>query len=187
MFAIMPPPDLSSRIHNERINFAEEYNFVRALKPPVHITLFDPFEIPVTAIPAFEKEMASIQKWADKQTPFEIKLNNFGFFDNPKNPVLYIDTALNEALKELHRGFINELKKYLPIEKKKSGYKPHITIGYRDINPEVFPTIKLAYSKKRFKASFNCNAFYLWKHNRQNWQVLKEYSFKNINNQLSLF
>ena len=187
MFAIMPPPELAAKIHNERMNFAEQYKFIKGLKPPVHITLFEPFNMPLLEATEFESNISRLQAWADRQTPFGIELNNYNFFDNTLHPVIFIDVIRSEQLAELHHSFIKELRKYRDIEKQKNTYKPHITIGYRDIDPRVFPMIREEYSKKRFRASFNCNAFYLWKHNGNNWQVQKEFRLNGIKDQLALF
>ncbi len=187
MFAIVPPPELAAEIHTVRVLFAEKYGFEKALKPPVHITLFQPFEIPVSQVKEFEKKISKIQDWADHEIPFTIDLNNYDYFDNKLSPVLFIDVIRSLQLIKFHKGFVNEMKKYPEVEIQKSQYKPHITIGYRDVDPNVFPVIKAAYSKKTFKASFECKAFYLWKHDRQNWQILKEFGLNGTNNQLALF
>ncbi len=180
MFAIMPPPDLSARIHNERLAFAEQYKFVKALKPPVHITLYPPFQIRIADVSAFEEQISKIQNWASSKAPFYIELNNYGYFENFRSPVLYIDVLRSVQLIELHTDFLKELEKYIDVKKKNDRYNPHITIGYRDIDPGVFPAIKTAYSKRVFKATFPCSTFHLWKHDGQNWQVLLAYRLKGI-------
>lgn len=187
MFAIMPPPDLAAKIHNERLNFAEEFKFVKALKPPVHITLYPPFKIPISLAPGFENAIKHLQHWADKQVTFDIQLKDYEFFKNKYKPVVYIQVTKNELLNTLNKSFLIELAHYLQIEKSKVPFKPHFTIGYRDVDPEVFPAIMDAYSKRLFSGHFICNSIYLWKHNRENWQVLHEFPLRNIKVQQSLF
>ncbi len=183
----MPPPELSAIIHNERLIFSKNFNTLEALKPPVHITLFPPFKIISSHAKEFERNILNIQDWAEHEIAFNIHLNNYNYFDNRNKPVLFIEVVRNEQLLKLHKGFRKELKKYLVLKEQKSQFKPHITIGYRDISPEVFPAIKAAYSQRGFNASFNCNAFHLWKHNGQHWTIVVQYLLKGINNQLSLF
>ena len=187
MFAIMPPPELAAKIHNERLNFADEYKFVKALKPPVHITLYPPFPVPVTKAASFEQEAKALQKWADRHAPFDIELRDFNFFSNTRNPVIYIDVIKSEMLKELHSSFLIELKEYMEIERSKDAYKPHFTIGYSDVDPKVLPTIREAYSKRWFREQFRCGSVYLWNHDGKNWQVLQEYALTNVQEQQSLF
>lgn len=187
MFAIMPPPDLAAKIHIERLNFAEEFKFMKGLKPPVHITLFPPFKVPISETSDFEKEIKQLQRWADKQTTFDIQLQDYGFFQNKNNPVVYISIAKNELLNALNKSFLIELLNYPLIERKKVSFNPHFTIGYRDVAPEVFPTIMDAYSKRHFNDQFTCTSICLWKHNGQNWQILEEFPLRNIIAQQSLF
>ncbi len=183
MFAIMPPPELASRIDNERKIFSENYKCHRALKPPVHITLFEPFKNE----PGFEDEITGLQQWAGAQRPFSIELKNFNFFRNRNSPVVYIDVVKNEHLTRLHRSFLTELHQYLEMERNKSQYSPHITIGYRDVPPAIFPEIIKNYSKRPFSASFEVNTVYLWKHDTRNWQVVREFTFGKPQVQASLF
>ena len=171
MFAIMPPQKLSARIDDERRNFAEKYKCVRALKQPVHITLFDPFK----AYDDVEKEMAKLQTWADRQKPFEVELKNYNYFRHSTKPVIYIDVVKNEQLSAMHLSFLHELDKHMPLEAMTNKYTPHITIGYRDIPVEIFPDIMHDYSKRRFSASFEVSTVYFWKHNGLNWQIQKEF------------
>lgn len=187
MFAIMPSSELAEKIHNERINFAEEFGYVKGLKPPVHITLYEPFQIPSSETSTFETGIRSIQKWADTQQSFEIELKNFNYFDHGLHPVVYIDVVRNNELKALHSGFVKELKRYIEMKKQRDTYRPHITIGYRDIPVQAFKAIREVYSKKRFSAAFNCRSFYLWKHDGKNWQVKHEFLLNGIKEQMSLF
>ena len=173
MFALMPPRELALRIEAERLRFAEKYNCVKALKPPVHITLFNPFKSPTD----IEHKFTKIQQWATLQTPFSIELINYNFFANPVSPVVYIDVAQNENLKILHKQFLKQLRNYIEIQAQSNKYKPHFTIGYRDISANVFPAIVKEYSSLRFSASFVCDCIFLWKHNGVNWQIQNEFGF----------
>lgn len=190
LFAIMPPEKLSKEIHDERLTFAEEYGFVAALKSPVHITLFPPFKIPVAENTAFESHVSNMQNWADSQHSLTIELQNFNFFDNYGYPVLFIDVLKSPELVKLRSSFLKELDNYPWIEKSTLPFKPHITIGYRDIDQAVFPTIREVYARRKFKAQFDCNAIYLWKHDGKQWQVFKTFCLngqEEQEEQLSLF
>jgi 2'-5' RNA ligase len=187
MFAIMPPQSLSSEINDRRVDFFKKYKFTTALKPPVHITLFDPIEIAADEAPEFERRMDFLQRWAERQRRFQIRLQNYNFFSNPRRPVVYIDVLKNLHLKQLQARFLDELKKYTGIARRRAAYKPHVTIAYRDVEPEAFPAIKEDYNQQNFQASFECNTFFLWRHNRNNWQIVKEFRLNGKEEQLSLF
>jgi 2'-5' RNA ligase len=187
MFAVMPPEELAGKIHNERLNFSGTYGFVKALKPPVHITLYEPFKLTLAEASPFEKSISALQAWADRKAPFRIELKDYNYFDNTLHPVLYIDVVKNEALKELQSGLRTELKQYIRVEKRNNTYHPHVTVGYRDVKPEIFPAIRVDYSRRRFRETFECSSFFLWKHMNGNWQVFREFAFNNTREQLSFF
>jgi 2'-5' RNA ligase len=139
MFAIVPPAGLAKEIDVVRHQFAENFKCYKALKPPVHITLFPPFK----TTDDIEQRILALQKWVRHQMPFSLELSNFNFFENRLKPVLYIEVVRIEALKNLHSGFLRQIRNYLPsLEIDKSIYRPHFTIGYRDILPGMMPEIK---------------------------------------------
>ncbi len=175
MFALMPPDDVSLKMDLIRKDFSERFHFYKALKPPVHITLFDPFKIPTELSWPFEQYVSQLQYWAAGQSPFNIYLYNFNFFDNPLHPVVYIDVVKSSCIISFHSSFIKELEKYHLSYGRSGTYKPHVTIGYRDVTPEAFHGIKEYYSKQTFTGSFTCRTFYLWKHDGTNWRVVRTY------------
>jgi 2'-5' RNA ligase len=187
MFAFMPPDELSGVLHSIREDFAQTFKFKKGLKPPVHITLLPPFRIPAKYAEAFEQYIASMQRWASTQSPFNIYLYNYNFFNNPEHPVVYVDVVNSLPVKKFHSYFIEQLNKYKPISNTTASFKPQVTIGYRDITPAAFPTIRSYYSNQTFNSSFTCNTFYLWKHNGTNWEVVKTYILDGKNEQLTLF
>lgn len=168
MLAIMPPFPLEARISEERITFAEKYNCKKALKPPVHITLCEPFKFESVA----EERIKGLLRWAEKQAPIDIELRNYNFFKNPQYPVIYIDVVKNDPLNSFRKKLIEQVKHYIPIEAKANSFSPHFTIGYRDVSPKIFPAIMEEYSKKRFQGSFTFDTIYFWKHNGTNWETL---------------
>jgi 2'-5' RNA ligase len=187
MFAIMPPSRISRTIHGKRVEFFQRYKFRKALKPPVHIALLDPFFIPQEYSGSFEKGISHIQDWASNQCPFGIDLHNYNFFDNPRQPVVFIDVVKSEQLANFHCRFTEQLAKYKIKTAGPRSYKPHVTIGYRDVDPGVFHEIKKYYSAQTFDSTFDCNNFYLWKYNGDNWQVIKTYTLSANETQLTLF
>ncbi len=173
MFAIVPPPGLSERIHKERILFAENYNCKKALKPPVHITLYPPF----SAVENFITSISALDAWAGRQHGFDIQLKNFGFF-NKRSPVIYIDVVRSAPLKAFQKDFTAQLGQYMPVTGTGEDYKPHITIGYRDIPRHAFPSIVNKYTHLQFHASFFADAFQLWKHDGTRWQTARTFSLQ---------
>lgn len=179
----MPPKELAQRIDQERREFAERYKCIKALKPPVHITLFEPFK----AEPQLEQQLQGLAPWIAQQTPVTIELSNYNYFRNNKAPVVYIDVVKNETLKALRKGFVQQLRKYMPIEAQDQEYKPHFTIGYRDVPSGLMPQIVADHSLRRFKGCFLMDKIYLWRHDTVNWQVVWEFPLTGVVAALTLF
>ncbi|MBX2905614.1 MAG: 2'-5' RNA ligase family protein [Taibaiella sp.] len=174
MFAIMPPANLAERIDCERHYFAEKYNSRAALKPPVHITVFPPFwdtdDLP--------ERVKGLHEWAKTRVPVDIELRNFDWFDNRRSPVLYIYVARSRELADLHAAFIVQLKNMLPEVELMNEYKPHFTIGYRDIPEELLPQIREEYATRPFEGTFKASSIFLWEHDGSRWNVIGEYCFR---------
>jgi 2'-5' RNA ligase len=174
MFAIMPPDELALAIDKERKEFARKYNFIKALKPPVHMTLYEPFKL----ADEIESGLGAIRNLIARQKTFVVNLYDFNFFVKFPKPVIFIDVERTDALSLLQKEL---LKMVNSIRGKKSilnSFNPHFTICYReDISPGLFNEIREEYIQKHFSASFVCNAIYLWKHNGANWQVQKTFEF----------
>jgi len=170
MFAIMPPPELSDRISNERKIFAAKYKCIKALKPPVHITLYPPFK----ELPAFEERISNIASWVSEQERFTLALHNYGFFKTHTSPVVYIAVVRNPILSNFHKGFVAQLSNFMDA-KDEGSYTPHFTIGYRDVPRDQLSKIESEYSQRTFSGSFEVQTAYLWRHDGKSWQILQEY------------
>jgi 2'-5' RNA ligase len=176
MLAIMPPRELMKDIEKIRHQFAEKYNCKAALKPPVHITIIPPYK----ATAETEDLLApALEDWGRQHIPFPVTLENFGTFR--KNGVVYINITSNDLLQLFQSDLERKFKSLIP--QAASGhrpYHPHITIGYRDIPPQVFPAAAHEYLSKKFFATFVTDKFYLWKHNTHKWEVLYTFTIGNM-------
>jgi len=85
--AIFPPQQIIDEVQIFKRDLALHYENSKALKNEAHITLCPPFSREAD----WEKDI--FRAFYDIDThidPFEIVLNGFGSFANPKNPVIYI-------------------------------------------------------------------------------------------------
>lgn len=178
MFAIMPPTALASEIHQLRLEFSEKYGFVKSLKPPVHITLFAPFSISLLMAARFEQQVQQLQPWASTCPSFDVSLDGFGFFNNPNHPVVFINVEEQLILQQLHASFLEEFTAITGMRFPQMPFRPHITIGYRDVTPAAFPAIRAEYTTRPYTATFTCKSLCLWKHNRTNWQTIQEFTLQ---------
>lgn len=166
-FAILPPDDISEKLDALRIEVSEKYHSYAALKPPVHITLYPPFRDG-----GIEKRFTMMQSWVQRQPVFDIQLKNFNFFKNPEHPVVYADVVKDDQLTKLQSGLQKHVRRFVAAAKDPYSFKPHITLGYRDIKPEIFPDIVKDFSKRAFEASFTADTIYLLKHDGKRWNLL---------------
>jgi 2'-5' RNA ligase len=172
LWAVVPPSALAEQIDGIRKEFSENFQCFRALKPPVHVTLYKPFKLPDADM---EYHIARLRHLVSIQTAFTMELKNFSFFENSRTPVLLIDVLPNEHLKALNTAITRETKKLFAIEDlSKDRFHPHFTIGYRDVTPEIFPQVKQAYRSRPFTASFEAAHVTLFRHSGTNWQVKHE-------------
>lgn len=153
--AIYPPQEIIDKVKIYKEDLALNFSNSKALKNDAHITLFPPFnrtaDLESDILGAFHRIDTNI-------SPFEITLNGFGSFPNPKNPVLFIKPEENENLKDL----------YLRVKEKFSfteySFNPHMTVGFRDLSWENYLKAWEIYQEKEFKTKFIVDRISLLRH-----------------------
>ena len=183
LLALLPPPDLSAQIDEIRKECSEKFKVYKALRPPVHITLYRP----VYMEESFEKRFSLLMKTVGYSVkPFIQELENFDEFNSQ---VVYIKALKNTGLLELRQLIVSVFRKHRIDPKESTGslsFLPHITIAYRDVLPEVFPLIWAEYKGRKFKKKFSADHFTLLKHDQKQWNVLENFKFVKTD-QPSLF
>lgn len=171
--AIIPTEDISGEISSFKQEMADIYNSKKALRVMPHITLKAPFTIA-------SHEDISVLEWFENikinVTPFEIKLNGFGAFDNPKNPVIFVKPEESVTMRLLQKDILTAFKKQfksIPVHFHEEEFHPHMTIAYRDLAYAEFEKAWEIYNKKEFLVNFYNNSFYLLKHNGVQWEITK--------------
>lgn len=153
--AVYPEQKIIDEVRAFKEDLAINFGNTKALNNDAHITLFPPFE---REIELEEDIHIAFQKVNTKISPFEIILNGFGSFPNPKNPVLFIQPEENENLKQL----------YLNVKEKFSfgsySFNPHMTVGYRNLSYENFLKAWEIYKDKPYKTKFTVDKISLLRH-----------------------
>ena len=176
--AIIPPIAISEEVTSFRNDFKENYNSKASLKNMPHITLKAPFKTEL-------QHHAEVLNWfynldvPDKS--FIVELHNFGAFDNPKNPVVYVHPVLINAMASLQAAIIKSFETAFPtisLHYHEHAFKPHMTIAYRDLAYAEYKKAWQEYSTKKYSAKFKVNAFYLLQHTGTKWKIIAEYSLK---------
>lgn len=143
--AIYPPQQIIDEIKVFKQDLATNYNNSKALKNDAHITLLPPFsrelELESDIIDTFERIDTSL-------APFEIDLNGFGSFPNPKNPVVFVRPKPNSNLIDLY----HRVKRQFSFTQ--YSFTPHVTIGYRDLSFENYLKAWEVYKDKHYETKF---------------------------------
>lgn len=168
MTAIVPPKMLGEEIRALQQEFAVRYGSAAALRPPVHLTFSPPEYLDEEE---FKEYKAQLERVCKATSPFEIELRGFGFF--VKNRVVFIEAASGASLLKIVHSFRHARNK---VDSRP--YHPHITIGYRNILPEVFEKIMTEYFDKQFSGGFTIDQLEIWKYDQKNWKTIEQLPFQ---------
>lgn len=174
--AIVPPPEICNEIITIQTDLGSQYQTVAALKVVPHITLKSPFRLP-----ADQHEF--VLQWFLQITldtaPFNLELRNFNAFTNPAHPVIFIQPLAGLPLFKLQKHIIRNFQIAFPdiqIANLELEFKPHLTVAYRDLRPDLFREAWQEYGKKHYSASFNVVDFQLLQHDGRHWNVIQNYT-----------
>ena len=172
--AIIPHGKVAGEITAFKQHIAAHYNSHKALRVMPHITLKAPFKIDA----ALHNDVCT---WFNLLTvsagPFTQHINGFGAFANKHNPVIYVQPVVSDVLVKLEQEIIAGFETAfpgIPIQFTEKNFSPHMTIGYRDLTPEMFEKAWAAFKAKKYDAAFEVNSFYLLQHDGIKWNVIAE-------------
>lgn len=173
MIAIVPDEPLKSLLERERQTFAQTYNVSMALRNPVHITIVPPFHAPEDVIGTLR---AALGNMAAFHWQFSLELIGYNSF--PKNRVFFIEGEHNSFLMKLRSGIFDVFASYAPsvnLILMKGNYSPHVTLGYRDLERDLFEQVLSDYKGRTFSATWPVTNFQLWKRDNNEWIVVEQF------------
>lgn len=173
LWAILPPEELAERIDAWRRECAERFSASRALRLPVHLTLYPPFHADESEM---LKQFSGIDALCSQHNAFSIALKNFGFFEK-KNPVAFIDVVLNLALEAFQRELQHLMNDFLQTTGDDRKYHPHFTLAYRDLASDKMKEVKEFFAEKEFSAVFVADQICLLRNEGHGWMP---YSFQTL-------
>lgn len=165
--AIYPPEEIIAEIKVFKKDLAISYGNTKALNNEAHITLFPPFS---RELELEEDIHTAFQKIDTNLLPFEVELNGFGSFPNPKNPVIFVHPEENIHLKDLYK----RVKQQFNFAQ--YSFTPHMTVGYRDLTWENYLKAWEKYEHREYKTKFIVNKILLLRHDGK-WISIAEKSF----------
>ncbi|MDM1554172.1 MULTISPECIES: 2'-5' RNA ligase family protein [Chryseobacterium] len=164
--AVYPSQEIIEEIKEFKKDLAISFQNSKALKNEAHITLFPPFSREAE----LEEDIhIAFQKIDTNMRPFEIELNGFGSFPNPKNPVIFVHPEDNTHLKDLYTR-VKQQFSFTPYS-----FTPHVTIGYRDLTWENYLKAWEKYQHKEYKTKFLVDKILLLRHDGK-WVPIAEKS-----------
>lgn len=171
--AILPPKSIEERIDSVRKEFSDTYKSYEALKPPVHLTLKEPFTLD-------PKDEALLLRKLDSLSfihqPFEQELKDFDRF---QKHTIYIKANKCAEINSLKKNMKKVFKDYFfNVQQDQMPFNPHYTIAYRDIPEKMFDLAWEDYQQKTFEANFTCHHFTLLKHNGTRWVPKQDFKLR---------
>lgn len=166
MLAIIPPDEVRLKLEHTRQQISDTFQVKEALRNPIHITLVPPFHFEDAQIGTLIERLNTI-----KSTHFQIELNGFSGF--PKNRVLFIKVMPSRQLTELHNNLVRLFNQTMPginiAKLPADGYKPHVTMAYRDLSQYNYDKACELYFNSKYTDEWVANNFVLWKRVDKSW------------------
>lgn len=175
--AILPSDEVAGRVRQIQQEIADRYGPRRAMRIPVHITLEPPFRRDAADADWMSERL---QNFFTTEVPFDLELKDFGAF---RDDVIFIDVAPELQLLEMHTRLSTCLREEpaiiagAPFHK---GYKPHMTVANRDIEPDVHQRIWNEFRSRKFYARFHVDAITLLRHDGKEWHLHRRFPLGNI-------
>ncbi|WP_169303407.1 2'-5' RNA ligase family protein [Pedobacter cryophilus] len=171
--AILPPKATDERIDLIRKEFSNQYKSYEALKPPVHLTLKEPFTLD-------KKDEALLLRKLEGLSfihqPFHQELKDFNRFQKHS---IYIKANKCEEIINLKKNIKKLFRAYFfNVQQDQMPFNPHYTIAYRDIPEKEFDLAWEEYQHKTFEAHFTCTHFTLLKHTGIKWITVQDYKLR---------
>lgn len=170
--AIVLPADVRAKVVKIEHYIAGKYNSHRSLKILPHVTLKAPF--------TWEAERHDqVRQWFSHLSipmdSFALELKNFGCFQNRQQPVIFINPIPNQELHQLQSMVLDQFRagfSEVKVMDHEFNFKPHVTVAYRDLSPEMFVPAWEEFRQLSFFAAFSVMDFHLLQHDGQQWNTI---------------
>lgn len=168
--ALLPPEPIREEVTAFKEYAAEHFGSRRALRSPAHITLFPPFQMERSQLPALESELETFSR---QQLSFPLELDGFSSFP-PR--VIFVDARPSEALNRLQKALQDHLKDRLGMAYPGAhGFHPHMTVAFKDLRKSMYRPAWAYFQKVAYQREFSVDAITLLWHDGQYWQVSRSF------------
>jgi 2'-5' RNA ligase len=174
--AILLPDSVEEHILQLKTEIAQKFNSVAALKPMGHITMQDTFLYEEKNLPRL---MAQLEGIFSTAAPFDVELSDFGAFPAHTIFAAVKDFWPFQKLRELIFWKLRNERTFPHTAVGSRQITPHVTVAYRDLDPEKFEAAWTEFSQREFSAKFKAAAAHLMEH-RGKWRTVKEFPFLSL-------
>ncbi|HSM80608.1 MAG TPA: 2'-5' RNA ligase family protein [Nodosilinea sp.] len=176
--ALLPPQAVQDQIIAIQHEIWQRFGSKAALRSPPHITLQPPFLWPTERLGDLKQPLAT---FAQAHPPVPIELAGFNAFA-PR--VIYVDVHPSPRLMALQPALMAHLAATCALSDPVSltrPFRPHITVGFRDLSPAAFGLAWPEFEHRPFAAQFVVPCLTLLRHDGQVWQIGADFPFGSPN------
>jgi 2'-5' RNA ligase len=183
LVAYLPDEAVAQQVWTFKHEVAALCGSVRGLKVLPHVTFIPPFEFPEAGEQKLTAQLSAlISTFAIEPIAFD----GFNYFKGPKSHTIYIAVAatalMNEHQEQLSIYARNKLHRDTRHAPRK--FTPHMTIAYRDLDPEKFACAWPRFEHRTFSAGGSFDRLWLLKHYDGRWHPLEAFVFKGKRREL---
>ena len=163
--AVIPPEPLRDDLQDLKAEMARKFKSSHALKSPPHITLMPPFWFDKERLPEMERAVKEVSR---PYLPLYIELVGFGAF-RPRVIYVHVEDptgALHSLQKSLKQLFV---EKFDLRPDKRDRYRPHCTIGFKDLTTKMFYRAWDFYRDRQFSGDFTALKVAMLRHAEGKW------------------
>lgn len=164
--ALVPDAKVQQEIFAFKMELFEKYGCKTALKSPAHITLVSPFAL---TFDQAQEIVSHFEGYIPVVHAFELKITGFNTFGNR---TFYAQPASHPSLFALHTSITAHFEGYIRKKKEHYDYRPHITIGNRDIQAADLDEILQDYKTKNYQAIAKFKDISLFRYDSAKWQII---------------
>jgi len=169
--ALIPPENISQKIHQIKLYVSKKYHCKHSLKSPPHITIIPPFRYSDKKEIELIENIQSFNQNNFSQSIF-VQINNYDVF-LPK--VVFIKVLHSNELQNLYEKTHHFVKTKLKIinDLDSRPFHPHITIAFKDIKREETLTIKSDIEQIfPISETFEVSKITLLKYIHHQWEII---------------
>lgn len=149
--ALLPPPEILTRVTDIKLRLREEFGLKYALKSPPHITL----KMPFSYNEANERLLVErLEGFMEGREPFTVRIAGADSFGNR---VVFLGVEKSQPLLQLQHDLKVFCKRELHLvdELSDRNFHPHMTVAFRDLKPRQFTEVRGLVTEIAFHAEYS--------------------------------